>query len=358
MAPTTAAVAAALWFPYRAAPADAVLRWATASLAVFTALAADPATGVILRDGTVVHRTPEPDLWWAPGIAGLRPATADELPPGAPAGTRCVLPVVDMGRYLPWLVGACLAAGVEIVPGRVDRLPDVPGDVVVLAAGLRSGELAGDGSLVPVQGQVVRLANPGLHDWLLDEDNPAGLTYVVPRGDDVVCGGTAVEGATGTDPDPDVEAAILARATALCPGAARRRRALPRGRTAPRPPHGPPRPDRGRRAAADRLLRPRRRRRHPVLGLRRRRRRAHRGVERAQAPIRRPGRGLSALSRAAAGQPASACSAIWAYSATPVGSGSSSNTTRLEWFAGAVAGSTPGGHAPRNAIAPGTRCST
>ena len=43
----------------------------------------------------------------------------------------------------------------------------------------------------------MRLADPGLTGWVLDEDNPAGLTYVVPRGDDVVVGGTAVEGATG-----------------------------------------------------------------------------------------------------------------------------------------------------------------
>ena len=210
-------MAAALWFPYRAAPADAVLRWAAGSLRAFTALAGDDATGVVLRAGTVVHRAPEPDLWWTPGIAGLRPATAGELPPGAPAGTRCTLPVIDMGRYLIWLAGACRSAGVEFVRERVDRLPDVPGDVVVLAAGLRSGELVGDGSGVPVQGQVVRLANPGLREWLLDEDNPAGLTYVVPRGDDVVCGGTAVEAATGTEPDPAVERAILDRAMALVP---------------------------------------------------------------------------------------------------------------------------------------------
>jgi D-amino-acid oxidase len=214
---TTSAVAAALWFPYRAAPADAVLRWGARSLETFTALARDEATGVLLREGTVVHRTPEPDLWWTAGIAGLRPATAGELPAGAPAGTRCTLPVVDVGRYLPWLAGACGAAGVEFVPGPVARLTEVPGDAVVLAAGLRSGELVGDRSGVPVQGQVVRLADPGLHDWLLDEDNPAGLTYVVPRGDDVVCGGTAVEGATGTEPDPAVETAILERARALVP---------------------------------------------------------------------------------------------------------------------------------------------
>jgi D-amino-acid oxidase len=214
---TTSAVAAAIWFPYRAAPADAVLRWAAASLTAFTALADDPVTGVALRPGTVVHRTPGPDLWWAPAVTGHRPATRDELPPGTAAGTRCTLPVVDMDRYLPWLRDAGAASGVEFARERVADLGDVPGDLVVLAAGLGSGPLVGDHSGIAVQGQVVRLADPGLTGWLLDEDNPAGLTYVVPRGHDVVCGGTAVEGATGTEPDPAVEQAVLDRACALAP---------------------------------------------------------------------------------------------------------------------------------------------
>lgn len=214
---TTSAVAAALWFPYRAAPAEAVLRWAAASFTAFTALAEDPATGVALRPGTVVHRTPGPDLWWAPAVTGHRPATADELPPGTAAGTRCTLPVVDMDRYLPWLRDAGAASGVEFARRRVADLGEVPGDLVVLAAGLGSGPLVGDHAGIAVQGQVVRLADPGLTGWLLDEDNPAGLTYVVPRGHDVVCGGTAVEGATSTEPDPAVEQAVLDRACALAP---------------------------------------------------------------------------------------------------------------------------------------------
>lgn len=214
---TTSAVAAALWFPYHAAPAEAVLRWGAASLTTFERLSEDPATGVRLLPGTVVHRTPEPDLWWGPAVPGHRPARPDELPPGAPAGTHCTLPVIDMQRYLPWLAGRCRAAGVALSSQRVDRIEDVDGDVVVVAAGLASGPLLDDDSLVPVQGQVVRLPDPGLPGWLLDEDNPAGLTYVVPRGHDVVCGGTAVEGAAGTDPDPEVEAAVLDRVCALVP---------------------------------------------------------------------------------------------------------------------------------------------
>jgi D-amino-acid oxidase len=214
---TTSAVAAALWFPYRATPAGDVLRWAATSLDVLQYLAEDRATGVRMMPGTVVHRTPEPDLWWAPAVSDVRPATAAELPPGVPAGTRCTLPVVHMGRYLPWLLAACDDAGVEIVGGRVTALADVRGEVVVLAAGLASGPLLDDSTGYAVQGQVVRLADPGLAGWVLDEDNPAGLTYVVPRGTDVVCGGTAVEGATGTEPDPDVELAVLRRARALVP---------------------------------------------------------------------------------------------------------------------------------------------
>jgi D-amino-acid oxidase len=214
---TTSAVAAALWFPYLAAPADAVLRWAAASLAEFTRLATEPDTGVRLLPGTVVHRSADPDVGWTAAVPAGRPATREELPAGAPAGIRCALPVVDMGRYLAWLLHSCRAAGVHVERAEVRRPADVPGDAVVVAAGLASGRLLDDDSLVPVQGQVVRVADPGLEEWLLDEDHPDGLTYVVPRGGDVVCGGTDVAGATGLTPDPAVEAAVLARVRDLVP---------------------------------------------------------------------------------------------------------------------------------------------
>jgi D-amino-acid oxidase len=216
---TTSAVAAAIWSPYRAFPADAVLRWAAVSLGVLTGLAGQEGTGVALRPGTVVQRSDSDDARWD-DVPGRRPAGGGELPPGAPAGVRCVLPVVDTGRYLPWLVAQCTAAGVRMEQRRVDRVDEVPGDVVVLAAGLASGPLLDDATGVPIQGQVVRVAAPDVTEWLLDEEHPDGLTYVVPRGRDVVVGGTAVEGATGTEPDPAVEAAVLVRATALVPALA------------------------------------------------------------------------------------------------------------------------------------------
>ncbi|MFT7840220.1 FAD-dependent oxidoreductase [Saccharothrix sp. BKS2] len=210
---TTSAVAAAVWFPYEAAPADAVLRWGAESLRAFGSLAGDPRTGVSLRSGLVLHRSASPDLWWTAAVPSAE-AVGTGLPAGVVSATRCTLPVVEMDRYLAWLVAA---AGVRTVVGEVRDLAEVPGTVVV-AAGLRSGVLVGDDDgPVPVRGQVVRVANPGLTDWLIDDDNPAGLTYVVPRAVDVVCGGTADRGEHSLEPSAEVEAAILARVGDLVP---------------------------------------------------------------------------------------------------------------------------------------------
>jgi D-amino-acid oxidase len=76
--------------------------------------------------------------------------------------------------------------------------------------------LAGDDSVAPIRGQILRVRNPGLGRFWLDEENPAGLTYVVPRSKDCVLGGTAEEGAWDTRPDPEA-AGILRRCAALEP---------------------------------------------------------------------------------------------------------------------------------------------
>jgi D-amino-acid oxidase len=52
---------------------------------------------------------------------------------------------------------------------------------------------------------------------MLDEDHPDGMVYVVPRGTDVVCGGTAVEGDESTRPDPAEAERILRRCRSLVP---------------------------------------------------------------------------------------------------------------------------------------------
>jgi D-amino-acid oxidase len=222
---SVSAVAAAVWFPYRAGASTSMATWLSRSLTRFSALAADEATGVDLREGMVVERRPGADRSWTAAVPDAREATPDELPAGAVAGVRATVPVITGSQYLPWLADRCAALGVRFLRRTVTSVDELAGtaDLVVVAAGLRSGELLPDATLFPVRGQVVRVANPGITGWVADEDHPEGLTYVVARRGDVVCGGTAQVGSWALDPDPALEEAILARAVALVPALAGQR---------------------------------------------------------------------------------------------------------------------------------------
>ncbi len=217
---TTSARAGAVWFPFRAAPADRVLAWGARTFERFETLAADPATGVRMQRGRVLHRSPAPDLWWTVAVPSVT-AIDDpaELPDGVLSASECTVPVIDMSYYLPWLQAQCDARGVQTHRTEISELDEAfeHGDLVVLAAGLASTDFASDADVVPVRGQTVRLKNPGYFEWTLDYANPDGLTYVIPRLDEIVCGGTDEEGEWGLDLDPAVEAGVLERVRALIP---------------------------------------------------------------------------------------------------------------------------------------------
>ena len=216
VADTVSAVAGGLWFPYHVEPRDRVVGWGAAALEAFTALAADPVTGVALREGVVVDRG-VPDRWWTVGVPAWREARADELPTGATGGVVATVPLVTMPVFLRWLEGRCVEEQVELVEERVEDLDEVEGDVVVVAAGLRSGALLGDDGLTPSRGQVALLANPGLTRWVVDDHHPSGMVYTLPHPGWVVCGGTDVGGEWSTDPDPRVHDEIVARVRSVVP---------------------------------------------------------------------------------------------------------------------------------------------
>ena len=208
---STSAVAAAIWYPYRALPQDLVTTWGKASYAAFEALAQQPDTGVSIVLGTEVFRSRVPDPWWRGAVPSLDRETA--LPPGCVDGWTFATPLIEMPTYLPWLSGRVAALGGTITRLSMCELP-AGADLVVNASGIGSRRLAGDPSVVPVRGQVVRVDQIGLERWWLEG---AGLTYVVPRSRDIVVGGTDIEGEWSRTPDPVVAEEIMARAVALVP---------------------------------------------------------------------------------------------------------------------------------------------
>jgi D-amino-acid oxidase len=215
---TTSSVAAALWYPYRAYPEDHVLSWGSRTFEVFEDLARVPESGVRLREGVEVWRDPAPEPWWASAVPGVRRCTKDELPPGYRDGHLFTAPVVEMPVYLGYLLDRFSDAGGHVERRTVSSLEElVDGRVVVNCAGLGARELVGDTSMEPIRGQIVRVRNPGLSRFVLDEGNPEGVTYVVPRSEDCILGGTADDGEWDTEPDPGIAAGILRRCAALEP---------------------------------------------------------------------------------------------------------------------------------------------
>jgi D-amino-acid oxidase len=216
---TTSNVAAAIWYPYKAYPEDRVVQWGKRAYAVFEMLATDPASGVQMREGIEVCRDPVPDPWWRDAVPHLRRPTANELPPGYCDGFVFTAPMIEMPVYLQYLLGRFTSSEGYIEQRVVRSLSEATAtcSLVVNCTGLGAYTLVGDTSLTPIRGQIVRVHNPGLQRFVLDEDHPEGVTYIVPRITDCILGGTAEEGRWDTTPDPLIAESILRRCIALEP---------------------------------------------------------------------------------------------------------------------------------------------
>lgn len=212
---TTSSAAAAIWYPYLAEPKDRVTGWAKVAYEEFGRLAAsEPRSGVRIRWGTELLRSPATKPWWASALPRLDRTT--EVPAGFDSGWRCQVPVIDMRVYLPWL-----AARLEHAGGRITRmaLPSLPNraPLVVNCCGIAARSLVDDASLTPVRGQVAYLSQVGLEEWLLEESDEVMPRYVVPRTEDIVVGGTAQLDDWNKRPDPDTAERIIERARTLVP---------------------------------------------------------------------------------------------------------------------------------------------
>jgi D-amino-acid oxidase len=208
---TTSAVAAAIWYPYRAYPFERVLAWSARSYDVFVGLADVAGAGVALRTGVEVFGTTQDDPWWRSAVPRLQHVAP---PAGYADAWTFQAPVVEMPIYLSWLSSRVRDLGGTITRLNLAALP-AGADVVVNAAGIGARLLASDTSVGPVRGQVVYVEQVGLEEWWLDSS--ADLTYVVPRSGDIVVGGTDEEGDWSRTPSPATASLILERARRLVP---------------------------------------------------------------------------------------------------------------------------------------------
>lgn len=182
---TTSAVAAAVWYPYKAYPEHLVLGWSAATSAELVRLAEDPAAGVDVRPG-VDSPARVPDPWWRSAAPDFRRAAEAELPPGCARRFVFSAPVVEMPVYLGYLQARVARLGGAVERGVLGGAAELDAglgahDAVVNCAGLGARELLGDRELAPIRGQIVRVAQGGRGALHVDDHRAGGVTYIVPR---------------------------------------------------------------------------------------------------------------------------------------------------------------------------------
>jgi len=213
---TTSAVAAAVWYPFLAEPRQRVLDWSRTTYEVLAREARhEPSSGVRIERFVEVFSVPDPDVWWASAVPGLRFLPRSEVPTGFRAAIEVDVPVADTRRYLPRLLERVRALGGELHVRAVEslaELAEVSGSApsaIVNCTGLGARELCGDTSLVPIRGQVLVARGLALSHGVLDETVPSPI-YAIPRGDELILGGTAQHGDSRSAPDERDTEAILA----------------------------------------------------------------------------------------------------------------------------------------------------
>jgi len=214
---TTSGAAGALWFPYDAQPAARVIPWALATFKVLVELSKDARSGVSMIELRQYCRSGEIEIpEWVTLISGenANPARAGKCPniPGVFSdGFSLRVPLTDTTIYLDYLINCFQKAGGAIRDSvRVEKFEeiDMSFNLVINCAGIGARELAEDTDLEPHRGQtaiVPRFEN--LNCALVCDDDP--LTYVIPRTNDCVFGGTN-DLSENLEPDPQTTEAIVA----------------------------------------------------------------------------------------------------------------------------------------------------
>lgn len=213
---TVSSVAAAVWTMTDTDPLDLSMARASVSRARFAALARVDGSGVRpLRQRELSRTAPDATPWEStPWVRRLR---IDDVPEGYAGGFLIEGFSIDPGQYLPFLRDRLLRVGVRIDTGFVTDLDDVDGDLIINCTGLGARELVGDELLQPIRGQVVIVEHPGLFDGVSDETDPDRITYVYPRGHEVVLGGERSVGDESTDVDDALAERIRRDSASLDP---------------------------------------------------------------------------------------------------------------------------------------------
>ena len=212
---TTSNKAAAFWFPYHVRGDERAITWVEKSYQFYKQLNNDNNAGISFIKIVKGIKTgvTDDDSW----IKFMPPNTcrelsAIELPIGYSKGFEAEVPLIETQLFLPYLQQQLQAKGVTFIEQEITDLSSVAKnyDVVVNCSALGARTLCNDAAIFPVRGQVL-LLEPGFPDSIfLDNQTP---TYIVPRKDATIIGGTYEEHISNETTEPERLKTLLKKAS-------------------------------------------------------------------------------------------------------------------------------------------------
>jgi D-amino-acid oxidase len=178
----------------------------------------DPTSGVqMIQLLEPVEEGREGEHWQAL-LDDLRTVPEDELPLGYTGGFRYTVPLIETPIYMAYLVRRFQANGGEIRQALVTDLGRFTGAdrLVVNCTGAWAGKLTGDSRVFPIRGQILRLPpQPQITRGFMSHGGPLGFTYIFPRSQDCLLGGTSEAGSWSVRPNEATSAAIRGRCASV-----------------------------------------------------------------------------------------------------------------------------------------------
>lgn len=215
---TTSGVAGAIWHPLSSIGHPRQEEWALATGRAFGQLADLPDSGVQRIPLLEPMAGPEFEPDWVKVLTNLRLARLDDLPPGYIHGIWYDTYLIETPLYLPFLMDRFQALGGTVSIQEVTELDALTAAdrIVVNCSGVWAGQLADDPRVYPIQGQVIRLRpQPGWRHGIHVDGGRLGFSYIFPRSQDCILGGTQVPHVWSRQPDEAVSADIRRRCAVL-----------------------------------------------------------------------------------------------------------------------------------------------
>lgn len=198
-----------------------MLGWASYSYNKFLELTEVSGSGISVFELLKIFDRYMEEPFWKGAVRSFRNAHADELPEGYVCGFVAEVPRIETPVYMLYLMDRFRDSGGEIeqLGKELSDIGEISGesDFIINCSGLGSRQLCNDEKSFPIKGQLVRTTNPGLGRGVNDELGPLAVSYIVPRDNDCILGGTAEENNWSLDIDHGTSEEILRKCRILEP---------------------------------------------------------------------------------------------------------------------------------------------